>query len=148
MENQQNLELNEQAVDALRTSAKWSMFLAIMGFIGIAFMIIAALIMTSVMSAIPSSPMSPLGNLKGYLSGVYVFMALFYFPPVYYLFKYATDMKNAILNSSSDLIAVALGYLKSQHKYLGVSIIVVMSLYILFIIGIIIFVANKGMNTV
>ena len=148
MENQQNLELNEQAVDALRTSAKWSMFLAIMGFIGIAFMIIAALIMTSVMSAIPTSSMSPLGNLKGYLTGVYLFMALLYFPPVYYLFKYATDMKNALLTSSSNMVGVALGYLKSHHKYLGISIIVVLSLYILFIIGIIVFVANKGMQTV
>ncbi len=148
MENQQNLELNEQAVDALRTSAKWSMFLAIMGFIGIGLMIIAALVMASVMSAIPSSPMNPLGNLKGYLTGVYLFMALLYFPPVYYLFKYATDMKTALLNSSSDMVGVALGYLKSHHKYLGISIIVVMSLYILFIIGIIIFVANKGMNVV
>ena len=148
MENQQNLELNEQAVDALRTSAKWSMFLAIMGFIGIAFMIIAALIMTSVMSAIPTSSMSPLGNLKGYLTGVYLFMALLYFPPVYYLFKYATDMKNALLTSSSNMVGVALGYLKSHHKYLGISIIVVLSLYILFIIGIIVFVANKGMNTI
>ena len=148
MENQQNLELNEQALDALRTSAKWSMFLAIMGFIGIGLMIIAALVMASVMSAIPSSPMSPLGNLKGYLTGVYLFMALLYFPPVYYLFKYATDMKTALLNSRSDMVGVALGYLKSHHKYLGISIIVVMSLYILFIIGIIIFVANKGMNVV
>ncbi len=148
MENQQNLELNEQAIDALRTSAKWSMFLAIMGFIGIGLMIIAALVMASVMSAIPSSPMNPLGNLKGYLTGVYLFMALLYFPPVYYLFKYATDMKTALLNSRSDMVGVALGYLKSHHKYLGISIIVVMSLYILFIIGIIIFVANKGMNVV
>mgnify|MGYP000443902134 CR=1 FL=1 len=148
MENQQNLVLNEQAVDALRTSAKWSMFLAIMGFVGIAFMIIAALIMTSVMSAIPTSSMSPLGNLKGYLSGFYLFMALLYFPPVYYLFKYATDMKNALLTSSSNMVSVALGYLKSHHKYLGISIIVVLSLYLLFIIGIIVFVANKGMNTV
>ena len=148
MENQQNLELNEQAVDALRTSAKWSMFLAIMGFIGIGLMIIAALVMASVMSAIPSSPMSSLGNLKGYLTGVYLFMALLYFPPVYYLFKYATDMKTALQNYSSDLVGTALNYLKTHHKYLGISIIVIMSLYILFIIGIIIFVANKGINAV
>jgi len=31
MENQNNLHLNEQAVDALRESAKWSMFLSILG---------------------------------------------------------------------------------------------------------------------
>ena len=137
MENQPNLELNEQAVDALRTSAKWSMFLSIMGFIGIGFMILGAIAMTSVMSMIPSSSMSPFGNLKGIISGVYIVMAIIYFFPVYYLFKYASDMKNALLSSSSDMVGVALGYLKSHHKYLGISIIVIISLYIIFMIGMI-----------
>ncbi len=145
MENQSNLELNEQAQVALRTSAKWSMFLAIMGFIGIGFMIIGAIAMTSIMSIIPSSPMSPFGSLKGFISGIYIVMAILYFPPVYYLFKYASDMKKALLSSSSDMIGVALGYLKSHHKYLGISFIVIISLYIIFIIGIIAMVASKGL---
>ena len=146
MENQPNLELNEQAVDALRTSAKWSMFLSIMGFIGIGFMILGAIAMTSVMSMIPSSSMSPFGNLKGIISGVYIVMAIIYFFPVYYLFKYASDMKNALLSSSSDMVGVALGYLKSHHKYLGISIIVIISLYIIFIIGMIAMFASKGLG--
>ncbi len=148
MENQQNLELNEQAIDALKTSAKWSMFLAIMGFIGIGLMIIAAAIMLMVASAIPASPMNPIGNLKGYLSGFYLFMALLYFPPVYYLFKYATDMKTALQNYSSDLVGTALNYLKTHHKYLGISIIAIMSLYVITILGVLVFVVNKGMQNV
>jgi hypothetical protein len=146
MENQPNLELNEQAVDALRTSSKWSMFLAIMGFIGIGFMVLGAIVMTSVMSMIPSSPMSPFGNFKGFISGFYIVMAILYFPPVYYLYKYASDMKNALLSSSSDMVGVALGYLKSHHKYLGISIIVIISLYIIFIIGMIAMFATKGLG--
>ena len=146
MENQTNLELNQQAVDALRSSAKWSMFLAIIGFVGIGFMILAAIAMTSVMSMFPSSPMSPIGNLKGFISGIYIVMALIYFFPVYYLYKYASDMKNALLSSSSDMVGVALGYLKSHHKYLGISIIVIISLYIIFIIGIIAMIASKGLG--
>ena len=54
MENQTNLELNNQAVDALRESAKWSMFLAILGFIGIGIMIIAALLMGSAFAMMPT----------------------------------------------------------------------------------------------
>lgn len=146
MENQTNLELNEQAVDALRSSAKWSMFLAIMGFIGIGFMILGAIAMTSIMSIIPSSPTSPFGNLKGFISGIYIVMALIYFFPVYYLYKYASDMKNALLSSSSDMVGTALGYLKSHHKYLGISIIVIISLYIIFIIGMIAMVVTKGLG--
>jgi len=146
MENQTNLELNEQAVDALRTSAKWSMFLAIMGFIGIAFMVLAAIGMTLAMSMMPSTSMSPLGNIKGFLSGIYLLMAIIYTLPVYYLYKYASDMKNALVHSSSDMIGTALGYLKSHHKFLGISIIVVISLYIVFIIGMIAMFATKGLG--
>ena len=146
MENQTNLELNEQALDSLRTSAKWSMFFAIMGFIGIGFMILAAIAMTSVMSMMPSSPMNPLGNIKGFLAGIYFLMAIIYTPPVYYLYKYASDMKSALIQSSSDNVGIALSYLKSHHKFLGISIIVFISLYFVFIIGIIAVFATKGLS--
>jgi hypothetical protein len=71
-------------------------------------------------------------------------MAALYFAPIYYLYKYASDMKNALLASNSDLVATALGYLKSHHKYLGISIIILISLYFLLIIGIIVFFATSG----
>jgi hypothetical protein len=82
--------------------------------------------------------------MKGFLSGFYIVLAVIYFPPVYYLFKYAVDMKNALLSSSSDLVGTALGYLKSHHKFLGISIIVLISLYIVLIIGMVALFATKG----
>lgn len=146
MENQTNLELNAQAEDALRVSAKWSMFLAIMGFIGIAFMIIAAFLMTSAMSAIPDDAYgnSPFGAIKGYISVVYFFMAAIYFVPVYYLFKYASGMKDALAVRNSDMVSEALVFLKSHHKFLGIMMIVLISLYILIIIGMVVFFASMG----
>ena len=70
MENQTNLELNAQAEDALRVSAKSSMFLAIIGFIGIALMVILAFIMTTAMSSIPDDVYgnSPFGAMKGHFN--------------------------------------------------------------------------------
>ena len=67
MENQ-SLELDQQAFEALRESAKWSMFLAIIGFIGIGLMVIAAIIMGSVMAMIPDDGFgnSPFGAMKGF----------------------------------------------------------------------------------
>lgn len=136
-ENQKKIELNEVAVDALRVSAKWSLFLAIMGFIGIGFMIIGAIYISSALSAFPDNA-SPIVAMKGVISVIYIILAALYFPPVYYLFKYATDMKNAIQDRDSEDIGDALNYLKSHHRYLGISMIVIMSLYILMIIGLII----------
>ena len=135
------LQLNQTAVQYLKESAKWSLFLAIMGFIGIAFMIIAAISMGTLMSSgLGSSPgMGAMAGMGGILSGVYIVMALLYFFPIYYLYKYATDMKNALNSRNNDMLTGALGYLKSHHKFLGVSMIVIISLYILIFVGAIIF---------
>lgn len=146
MENQTNLELNAQAEDALRVSAKWSMFLAILGFIGIALMIIAAIFMSSVMSMVPDDAYgnSPLGAMKGFISVIYFILAAIYFVPVYYLFKYASGMKEALSMRSSDRVSDALVFLKSHHKFLGIMMIVLISLYILIIIGMVVFFASMA----
>lgn len=149
MENQNNLVLNDQAIAALRESAKWCMFLSILGFIGIAFMIIAGLFMSVAMSAMPDNPelgsaMGPLGAIKAYFGIMYIVIAALYFFPIYYLFKYANGTKRALESSNSDVLSDALVNLKSHHKFLGITAIVVISLYIVIIIGGIIFFAKAA----
>ena len=146
MENQTNLELNAQAEDALRVSAKWSMFLAIIGFIGIALMVVLAFIMTTAMSSIPDDVYgnSPFGAMKGFISVIYFFMAAIYFVPVYYLFKYASGMKDALYARNSNMVSEALVFLKSHHKFLGIMTIVMISLYIFAVIGMAIYFASMA----
>ena len=143
MENESTLELNNNAVEALRESAKWSMFLAIMGFIGIGFMIIGALFVGSAMAMIPDDPFNPIAGFRKYISIIYVILAALYFPPVYYLYKYSSDMKNSLLARNSQSLSEALVSLKSHHKYLGISIIVLIALYIVGIIAFIAFFASN-----
>ena len=143
MEDESVLELNNNAVEALRESAKWSMFLAIMGFIGIGFMVIAALFVGSAMAMMPDDPNIPMSGIKNYLSFIYLIVAALYFPPIYYLYKYATGMKSSLQTRNSQSVSDALVSLKSHHKYLGISIIVFIALYI---IGIIAFVAFFASN--
>lgn len=154
MENKINLELNEQAVAALRESAKWSYFLSILGFIGIGFMLLAAIFMGSIMAAVPNDPygqggMNPFGMMKGFISILYVIIALLYFFPILYLYRYASGMKQGLLMSDSDTVSNALVNLKSHHKFLGITAIVIISLYLLVFIGAIIagiaFAGSRGM---
>jgi len=138
MENQINLQLNEQAVEALKESAKWSYFLSILGFIGIGFMVLAALFMGSIMAAVPSNPYGqsgPLEMMKGFISVFYIIIALLYFFPILYLYRYASGMKQGLLMSDSDTVSNALVNLKSHHKFLGITAIVIISLYLLILIG-------------
>jgi hypothetical protein len=142
---QTGLLLDRQGQEALLGSAKWSLFLAVMGFIGIALMVLVGIFMSVAMSAIPDGlgDNSPFAMIRGYLSIFYIIMAALYFPPVYYLYKYATGMKNGIASQDTVSVSEALVALKSHHKFLGVSIIVIFSLYILFIIGAVAFFAIK-----
>lgn len=153
MEEQNKIELNELAMDSLRGSAKWSTFLAIIGFIGIAFMLIVALFMGTALSSISGQPelqelqgVSPVAGIIKFLPLLYVIFALIYFFPVYYLFKYASGMKKALNFRSSEMVAEALTYLKSHHKFLGIMTIIVISLYLLFMIGMVIFAASMASN--
>ena len=124
------LHLNQTALDYLRESAKWSMFLAILGFVGVGFLALMAIIMTSVMSAMPDTP-GPFGAVKGIISIFYLVIALVYLFPVYYLYRYASNAKKAIYAKDSALLTDAFGALKSHHKFLGIAAIIIISLYIL-----------------
>ncbi|WP_295337590.1 DUF5362 family protein [Flavobacterium sp.] len=124
------LHLNQTALDYLRESAKWSMFLAILGFIGVGFLALMAIMMTSVMSMVPDTP-GPFGAVSGIISIFYIVIAVIYLFPIYYLYRYASNTKKAIFSKDSQLLTDAFGALKSHHKFLGIAAIVVISLYIL-----------------
>ena len=99
---EEKLSLNDLAIEALRESAKWCMFLAIVGFIGIGFMILAGGFMMVAMSTIANNPAFggvPLGGLKAYIGLIYIVIAALYFFPIYYLYKYATGTKRALESS-------------------------------------------------
>ena len=139
MENQFSIQLTEKAISALKESAKWSYFLAILGFIGIFLMIIAGIFMGSVMSMMPDQPgMGVLSAVKGFMSIIYIVMALLYFFPIYYFYKYASGTKEALNTDNSEQLAEALVNLKSHHKFLGIMAIVIISMYVLmFFVGIV-----------
>ncbi|QBZ98351.1 DUF5362 family protein [Flavobacterium sangjuense] len=147
---EEKLSLNDLAVEALRESAKWCTFLAIVGFIFIALMVVMGVFMTVAMTAIPSDPYggamgaNPILAMKEYFGAFYILMALLYFFPVYYLYKYANGTKRALESSNSDVLSDALVNLKSHHKFLGIMTIIMISLYILAIIGFVIFFASMA----
>ena len=55
------------------------------------------------------------------------------------MYKFSNDTKIALQNNDDDLLATGLGYLKSHHKFLGIMMIVVLSLYALIFVGALIF---------
>jgi len=60
------------------------------------------------------------------------------------LYNYAKGIKNALSSGNENILEKALVNLKSHHKFLGIMTIVMISLYVLFFIGTIIFVVDMA----
>jgi Family of unknown function (DUF5362) len=140
MENQSafesfELQLNSTAIEALKESAKWCKFLAIIGFVGVGLMVIAGLSIGTIMGALSAYGGAGMGTLPTtFLTVIYIAFAALYFFPVLYLYRYATGMKNAIATNNGSLLTESLINLKSHHKFLGVMMAVILSIYVLFFV--------------
>ncbi len=124
-ENFEN-QLTSTAVGFLQESAKWSKFMAIIGFIGIGIMVLVSVFMAIGIGAtnMPELPFS-----MSVFSIIYVVFAAIYFFPVYYLYQYATKTSAALHSKNKHLLTDGLENLKSHHKFLGIFTLIIVSLY-------------------
>ena len=135
-ENKNELLVTSEIQSYLLTTSKWAIFLAILGFIGTGFMVIAGILMTLVGSTIsglskaPSNGMFP--EIFPFLGIFYIIMAGIYFFPSLYLFQFADKTKKAIEINNQELLSGGLGKLKSTFKSLG---ILTITFIVLLIIG-------------
>jgi hypothetical protein len=140
------LRLNDLAVSALKESAKWCMFLSIVGFVFIGLMLVGGAFLSFAMAAMPDTSaydgMGAFGNFKAYLGIIYVVCALIYFFPVYYLYNYAKGTKQALDSGNEETLAKGLTNLKSHHKFLGIMTIIMIAFYIIGIILMVVFAAS------
>ena len=137
------LVISETSETYLAEIKKWANFLAIMGFVGVGFMVLAAIFITVVFSIIPDEQnMFPFP--ASLLGVIYLIMAVVYFFPARYLYMFSTKMKYALLNKDNDFLETSFGYLKSHYKFIGILVIVMLTLYpIAMVVGIFFAVMNN-----
>lgn len=127
------LQFNESAKDLLKETAKWAYFLSILGFIGVGFVVLAAIFAGAIFANIVhyNKSMGGFGVIEGsFVSVVYLIVAALYFFPIYYLNRFASKANLAIKDSNSALLATSFNYLKSHFKYIGVLALIVFCLYL------------------
>jgi hypothetical protein len=133
--NPSELRLNHHSKDFLKETAKWANFLSILGFIGIGFMVIIAIFFSSIMAS-NYSEIPGMGGNSVVFTIIYLLIALLYFFPVLYLFKFASNMKRALAMDDENTLAKSFENLKSHYKFVGILAIVIISFYVLaFVIG-------------
>jgi Family of unknown function (DUF5362) len=137
-----DLHLDQSSINYLGEAARWSRFLAIIGFIYCGLMVLCGLFIGSIMSMLApamgggESAFSTIGSA---FTGFFVIsFALLLFFPAYYLFNFSTKLRRAIQNNDQPVLTESLKNLKSFFKFYGILVIVLLSFYILiFIAGII-----------
>jgi hypothetical protein len=125
------LGMSAQARNHLYEAARWGKFLAIVGFVGIGLLVLVGLVMGILFGAAGSEfGAGGLGMLGGgFMTLLYILIAIFYFFPVLYLYRFSMRGMSAARNGSQAELEDSLANLKSMFKFLGILTVVVLCLY-------------------
>jgi hypothetical protein len=134
--------LSEEAQYYLQKAGQWAYFLGIVGFVLSGIFVLGSLFIGSIFSMLsklqPEAATPYPAAMGGFLSFVYILLAIFYFFFSLYIYQFGGRIKNGILHSNSAEITIAFSKLKSFFKLWGISTVVIISLYaLIFIVAII-----------
>ena len=127
-----NFELNisEEVKGLLKETSTWTYFLSIIGFIGIAFLLLFGALFGVIMGSMPVNPYEDMGFNMSYFGLIYVVLAIVYFFPVWYLFNFSRKIKIALKSKKNDELTSAFVNLKSHFKFISIfTIIVIVCMY-------------------
>jgi hypothetical protein len=147
-ESVSQLAITEEARYYLTIAGKWANFLAIVGFVFTGFMILGIVFTGTVFSGLQNIPSvytaqlsMALGYVIGFVRVIDVAVAAYCFFFSLYLYQFGSSIKKGIL--FNDNVQATLGFekLKSFFKLWGISTIIIIILYIIMIIGLVMFVS-------
>jgi hypothetical protein len=139
LESNKSLIIDNEIKGYLSETANWAKFLAILGYIGLGFMGIAVLSMLYLGNRFQSRPNGNVSIMPfGIMTILYLLMIVLYFFPVYYLGKFASNIKKGIHLNNQLSLNEGFEYLKSHYKFLGIFAIVILSMYFLIMILVIV----------
>jgi hypothetical protein len=134
----QQPHLTSEAIGYLVTSAKWGKFLAILGFITVAFMIISGLLLSMVMNILGDKLTS--GNAiftaisPTVIGMIYIVIGIISSFPVFYLNAFSNNISKAVRNNETGNMTQAFKRLKNFFAFIGIYTIVLIAIYIIAII--------------
>lgn len=130
------LMITEDIRSYLYDTAKWTKFLAIVGFVFTALIAMAAFGSAAFIAALatlsPGNPLAAMG--PGFLMVYFLVIALLYFYPSLLMFRHSNATKQAVLYGDQQSLSVAMLNLKSFFKFWGVLMIVLIVFYVLILL--------------
>lgn len=154
MEETQNSSLFSLSIDPLTKAhlsetARWARFLAIVGMISLALMILFGLIYSIWISSMVDSMQNQVGfQPRAYSTGlaagsafVFILMAVVGFFPLLYMLRFANQMRTALYGNDQESLNTSFQNLKRYFRYLGIITIIGIGLWViwLLVVGVAVF---------
>lgn len=134
-DNLLDLQIDLESNSYLTEAAKWSKFLAIMGFIMCGILVLLGLFSATIYGSAASAiggAFSAMGGIM--IAGFYFVFAVVYFFPCLYLLRFSSNMQASLRSNDQQQLNSSFSNLKSCFRYMGILTIVVISLYIIAIL--------------
>ncbi len=127
------VELDENGQSYLKSTGGWALFLAILGLVGVAFMLLAGIVTAVTLPSLDTPP--GVENSFFYLFALmYVVMAALFAIPVILLFRFALRAQKAGSQYSGNNVMESLRLLRDYFKWLGIMTLAFIVIYILGIV--------------
>ncbi len=127
------LRFTESVRSDLLETAKWALFFAVLMFIVLGLLAFASLALIVTAGAYGF-------GMAIVMMGIYGSLIFF---PAWYYYKFSTLTRQALNFDDNNALEMGFWYLKRFYKFVGILIIVVISLYLLILIGSLLFVSSS-----
>jgi len=127
------IEIEQETLNDLNTTRKWTMFLAILGFILIGIIVIGGLV-TGLFLSVFKTQNSNIGITESLLFVVFIVIAVIGFFPYFFLFRFSKHTSSAVKNLDKQELHIAFKNLKTYYVYIGILMIILISIYVIAVI--------------
>jgi hypothetical protein len=113
-------------VRVLLATKPWVRFFSVLGFIGSGLLVVVGLVFGAV-----GSLSEELGIAGGFVGFIYAALAVVYFFPSLFLYRYASGIRDFVGSGSSQSLEVALSHQLKFWRFMGTATIVMFCLYVM-----------------
>lgn len=128
-------QVSDMAVEMLKQTRPWVMFLSVMSFLGSAFMLIGGVVIMAAGALVPSGTSAVPTSVLG---AIYIPMAFLYIYPALKLWGYGGAINRLVASRTSTDLEAALAQQKSFWKFAGIVTISMMALYAVAIVAMVV----------
>lgn len=122
------IEIGPETIKNLNATRKWTMFLSILGFIFLGVLIVVGVVTSTFLNAFKSKEVN-LGIPESLMLVLFITIAALYFFPVFFLFRFSKNIRDAIQKRSAVMLDKAFKNLRIYFTYIGIMVIIVLSIY-------------------